>query len=80
MKTITLKARSDHAGIVKLEIPTNLADREVEIVLVLHAHDAEPVDAMGYPLGYFEETYGSFAEEPLMRNQPLYPDVRDALE
>jgi hypothetical protein len=35
---------------------------------------------MGYPLGYFETTYGMFADEPLERDQPLYPDVRDDLE
>jgi hypothetical protein len=76
MQTMTLKARSDHDGILKLEIPTNLADREIEVVLVLHAHEPEPLDDMGYPLGYFEETYGSFADEPLERQQPLYPDVQ----
>ncbi|MBZ0299850.1 MAG: hypothetical protein K8J31_08925 [Anaerolineae bacterium] len=71
MQTMTLKARSDHDGILKLEIPTNLPDSEVEIVLVMHAHASEALDEMGYPLGYFEETYGSFADEPLERNQPL---------
>ncbi len=80
MQTITVKARTDHAGVVKLEIPTDLADREVEIVLVMQPLTVEPVDAMGYPVGYFEETYGSFAEDPLERNQPLQPDGRDAIE
>lgn len=80
MYTITLKARADRDGLVRLEIPTTLIDREVEIVLVMQPLDTEPVDAMGYPVGYFEETYGSFADEPLSRNQPLQPDVRDELE
>lgn len=40
----------------------------------------EPVDAMGYPLGYFEETYGSMADDPIERNQPPSPDVRDEIE
>ena len=80
MQTILLKARTDHDGVVKLEVPTNLADREVEIVLVLHPLVPEPLDEMGYPDGYFEETYGSFANDPLERNQPPNPDVRDELE
>ncbi len=80
MKTITLKARADSDGVVRLEIPTNLAGREVEIVLVMQALAVEPLDDMGYPIGYFEETYGSFADDPLERNQPLYPDVRDEIE
>jgi hypothetical protein len=79
MQTITLKARADRDGLLKLEIPTNLADRDVEIVLVMHPLTAKPLDDMGYPVGYFEETYGMFADEPLERNQPLSPDVRDEI-
>jgi hypothetical protein len=80
MQTITLKTHADQDGMVKLVIPTNLAGREVEIVLVMQPLDAEPVDDMGYPLGYFEETYGMFADEPLVRDQPPQPDARDDLE
>lgn len=71
MQTITLKARADQDGVVKLVIPTNLIDREIEIVLVMQPLTSEAVDAMGYPVGYFEQTYGSFADEPLERDQPL---------
>lgn len=84
MQTLTLKARADKNGILRLEIPTNQADRELEIVLVMQTiNDAitdEPVDAMGYPIGYFDETYGSMADDPIERNQPLHPDVRDEIE
>jgi hypothetical protein len=80
MQTLTLKAHADQDGMVKLEFPTDLAGQEVEIVLVMQPVEREPVDAMGYPVGYFEETYGSFADDPLERNQPIQPDVRDALE
>jgi hypothetical protein len=80
MQTITLKTHADQDGLVRLVIPTNLAGREVEIVLVMQPLNAEPMDERGYPLGYFEETYGMFADEPLERAQPLHPDVRDKLE
>jgi hypothetical protein len=80
MQTMTLKARADKDGIVRLEIPTNVADQEVEIVLVMQPMEEEPLDDMGYPIGYFEETYGMFADDPIERNQPLYPDVRDEIE
>ena len=80
MQTITLKTHADQDGMVTLVIPTNLAGREVEIVLVMQPLDAEPVDEMGYPLGYFKETYGMFADEPLVRDQPPHPDARDDLE
>ena len=82
MQTITLKARADSAGVLKLEIPTNLAGQEIEVVLVLQPVIAKAVDvdANGYPIGYFESTFGSLADEFLERQQPPYPDERDSLE
>jgi hypothetical protein len=80
MQTLTLKARSGKDGIVRLEIPTDKADNDLEIVVVIQAIKDEPLDAMGYPVGYFEETFGSFADNPLERNQPPLPDSRDAFE
>ena len=79
MQTITLRARSDEAGTVKLEIPTELADQEIEFVVVMQPVTAQPVDEMGYPIGYFDKTYGSFADDPIERNQPP-ADVRDEIE
>ena len=39
MQTITMKPRADRDGLLRLEIPTDMADREVEIVLVMQALD-----------------------------------------
>ena len=76
MQTLTLKARADEDGILRLEIPTNRAGQELEIVLVMQMVSStitdEPVDAMGYPIGYFDETYGSLADDPIERNQPSW--------
>lgn len=80
MQTLTLKARTGKDGIVRLEIPTNISDQEIEIVLVMQPIQTDPLDEMGYPLGYFEETYGMFANDPIERGQPLYPDLRDEFE
>lgn len=80
MQTIILKARSDEDGILRLEIPTHIAHQEIEVVLVMQAIQDEAVDEMGYPIGYFDETYGSMAHDPLERDQPLYPDIREEIE
>lgn len=80
MQTLTLKARTDKDGIVRLEIPTDATDQEMEIVVVMQPVEEELLDEMGYPPGYFEETYGMFADDPIERNQPRYFDVRDELE
>lgn len=80
METLRLTTRVGSDGLVKLEIPTDLTNQDVEIVVVMQPLEREALDAMGYPVGYFEETYGMFAADPLERNQPPQPDARDALE
>ena len=52
MQTITLKARADKDGLICLETPTDIMNQEIEIVLVMHPVEKEPLDE-----GYFEETY-----------------------
>jgi len=49
-----------------------MTEREVEIVVVMQPIQAkaEPLDEMGYPIGYFDETYGILADDPTERNQP----------
>jgi len=38
-------------------------------------------DALGWPIGFFERTYGSFADNPVERDDTLPPpDVRDPVE
>lgn len=82
LKTITIRTRADQNGLIRLEIPTYHANQDVEIVLVMQSLISESPqrDEMGYPIGYFEATYGSFADEPLERDQPLDAELRDNLE
>lgn len=80
MQTVTLKTHTDKHGMIRLEIPTQLANQDVEIVVIMQPFSTDGVDAMGYPIGYFEETYGSFADAPMERQQPLHFDTRDPLE
>ena len=42
------------------------------------ASRGEQVDALGYPLGYFEATAGSFADEPLEVPVELPAQVRES--
>ena len=58
--------------------------RLMEYLSGLLKHDleveGEVLDEMGYPIGYFDETYGCMADDPIERNQPLHPDVWDEME
>lgn len=67
MRTLTFKVRADQEGVVHLDIPTGKAGQEIEIVVVMQFLTEESVDEMGYPIGYFEETYGIFANDPIER-------------
>jgi hypothetical protein len=42
----------------------------------------EAVDALGWPIGFFEETYGSMADDPMdeIDNSKLPPPVRDDIK
>jgi len=81
MQTLTLKAHADQDGIIRLEIPTQITNQEVEIVVVMQTSASEEaVDAMGYPLGYFEEIDRIVADDMIEREQPYDLDERDELE
>jgi hypothetical protein len=58
-----------------------LLERAVRDALALAERRAAAIgstDALGYPLGYFEATAGSFANEPLEASQELPMQTREA--
>ncbi len=57
-----------------------LIERETELEEA--GDDLEAVDALGWPIGFFEETYGSMADDPMdeIDNTRLPPPVRDDKE
>lgn len=59
-----------------------LLERAVRDALALAEHRAAngavSTDALGYPVGYFEATAGSFANEPLEAPTELPPQTRES--
>lgn len=80
MEAIKTRSHIGADGILKLEMPVGVANRDVEILIVVQPLETEELDAMGYPIGYFDETYGSFADDPLERGEQPPMDIRDELE
>jgi hypothetical protein len=80
METIKLKTHIGQDGILQLELPEHIRNRVMEILVVLQPVDNEPVDEMGYPIGYFEETYGSLADDPIERGEQPPMEIRDEIE
>jgi hypothetical protein len=79
METIKLKTHIGQDGILRLELPEHIRNRDIEILVVLQPVQNEPVDAMGYPIGYFDETYGSMADNPIERGEQPPVGIRDEI-
>lgn len=80
METIKLEAHVTDDGLLKLELPTGMANRKLEVLIVMHPVDEPEVDAMGWPIGFFDRTYGALADDPIQRPENWPLDVRDDIE
>lgn len=78
MTSFQLRGHVGADGTLDLQVPTGMPETEVEVLVVLqpiHASNGASQTAsggaspeeLGWPPGFFEETYGSFADEPLVR-------------
>ena len=76
MVTIPIKTRLEANGTLSLSVPTGLPESDVEVVVII-----QPVsDSIAtWPEGFFEQTYGAFAEQPLARAPQGEFDARDTL-
>ncbi len=77
METIKLRTHVGHDGVLKLDVPAAMINRDVDVVVVMQAVEATPVDALGWPVGFFERTYGALADDPLERPADVPWSTRD---
>jgi hypothetical protein len=76
MKTIPLSGHVQKDGTLDLKVQTGLEESDVDVVIVV-----EPKEhPKGWPPGFFEETYGAFADTPLERPPQGIFEVREAPE
>ena len=57
MEAIRLNGRIDQDGVLKLEIPVNMPDTDVEVMVIV-----QPREKRKWHEGYFERTAGSLAD------------------
>jgi hypothetical protein len=79
MHTITVKSHIGADGLLQLNVPTNMPDSDVEILLVLQPlKQASPVNH--WPEGFFEKTFGCLSDDPIERGDqgdfPIREDLR----
>jgi len=98
MESVKIKAHVGTDGILKLELPVDVVDTDVELVIVMHflakplptdtnkkaataifAQSRDEARKNGWPDGFFERTYGVFADNPIEREPQGEFEVRDAI-
>lgn len=70
MQSIVLHSYVGEEGILHLEVPIDLKDADLEITLtvkqVIPSLETDIPQGKGWPSGFFEETFGSFKDDPLV--------------
>ena len=70
MNTIQLKTRVGTDGVLKLEIPVEVTETDLEVLVVFQPLARRPTtdpDELGWPAGFFETVAGGWQGEPLAR-------------
>ena len=80
METIKIKAHIGSDGLLKLELPTNLQDVEAEVVVVLHPTPQKAIDALGWPINYFERIDRIEADDMTERPEQGVLEEREPIE
>ncbi len=84
MESIKLKAHINHDGVLTVQMPSGVADVDAEIVVYYGVQsqpdESKAVDKNGWPIGFFDRTYGSLADDPIERPPEAPLDVRDEIE
>lgn len=72
MRSIKLKSRIGPDGILHLDIPVGLTDKDLEVMIIFQAIElkttASPPKGLGWPPGFFERTAGSIQDETFIRH------------
>ncbi len=70
MKSIKLNKKVGIDGILHLDIPVEITNIEVEIMVIYQPLESptqqNTPEELGYPPGFFEQTYGSCADDPIV--------------
>ncbi len=66
MQSIRVRQRVGADGILHLEIPTEIQEAEVEVMVSYQRIAPQEVDEQGWPIGFFERIYGICADDPIV--------------
>lgn len=83
MESLKIRSRVDADGVVRLQVPVELANSEIELVVVYQAvekniesKESKTATELGYAEDFFEKTFGAWQGEPLTRGEQGECDQR----
>ena len=74
MKSVQIKSHVGKDGILRLQVPVDISDQEMEVLLVLQPVDQKTADmseSSGWPPDFFKITAGAFKNNPFKREAQL---------
>lgn len=84
MVSIQMKTHVGPDGTLHLQVPTSFRETDLEVLVVLHPIPAEEADSatddLGWPAGFFEETFGCLADDPIERLPQEDYEVREPIQ
>ena len=84
LKPITVRSHTGPDGSLKLTVPTEMPETDVEVEIVVrsagHVEAEEETDELGWPKGFLERMFGSLKDVGLKRWPQGEYEERDPLE
>ncbi|WP_017653322.1 hypothetical protein [Fortiea contorta] len=83
MQSIKLRSHVGSDGILHLEIPLGVTDKEIEVMVIYQQLEpSAPVktpEDLGWPNGFFEQTYGICQNDPIVIDSEGDFEVREEI-
>jgi hypothetical protein len=82
MTSISVKTRVRPDGTLQVAVSTGLPESDVEVLLVIRPANpgsANAGTAHPWPVNFFDTTFGSLADDPLVRPPELNYEAREKL-
>ncbi len=69
IETYKLQTHLGDDGVLKFELPVDVPHGDYEVLVILQPIPQDKIerDALGWPIGFFERTFGALADDPMDR-------------
>jgi len=83
MKSVQIKSHVGKDGILRLQVPVDISDQEIEVLLVLQPVDRKTADkpeSFAWPPDFFKITAGAFKDNPLKKEAQGEYEIREFIK